>query len=122
MLRDPEDRPTRTERELREKMLDKTLADSFPTSDPPSTIPDPAAEDSMQDSSNVPDQSSTEMADDKTPRGMQQDRKLISLEQDYEVRYWTEALGVSRERLEQLVREHGHSAQRIRDALRKEAA
>lgn len=43
--RDPEDRPAETEEELREKMLDKTLADSFPTSDPPSSIPDPAAED-----------------------------------------------------------------------------
>jgi hypothetical protein len=65
---------------------------------------------------------STEMADDKTPRGMQQDRKLISLEQDYEVRYWTEALGVSRERLEQLIRAHGHSAEKIREALKNEAA
>jgi hypothetical protein len=102
-------------------MLDKTLADSFPTSDPPSTIPDPAAADSMQDG-NIPDQRSTEMADDKTPRGMQQDRKLISLEQDYEVRYWTEALGVSRERLQELVTKHGHSAETIREALKKEAA
>jgi hypothetical protein len=33
--RDPEDRPVKNEQELREKMLDKTLADSFPTSDPP---------------------------------------------------------------------------------------
>lgn len=41
--RDPEDRPTdRTHPELvRDKMLDKTSADSFPASDPPSTIPDP---------------------------------------------------------------------------------
>lgn len=31
----------------RERMLDKTLADSFPASDPPSSIPDPCAEDSM---------------------------------------------------------------------------
>ena len=46
-LRDPEDRPVKNEQELREKMLDKTLADSFPTSDPPSTIPDPADEDSL---------------------------------------------------------------------------
>jgi hypothetical protein len=45
--RDPEDRPVKNEQELREKMLDKTLADSFPTSDPPSTIPDPAGEDSL---------------------------------------------------------------------------
>jgi hypothetical protein len=28
-------------------MLDKTLADSFPTSDPPSTIPDPFEDDSF---------------------------------------------------------------------------
>lgn len=42
--RDPEDRPTsrHDEDQQREKMHDKTLADSFPTSDPPSTIPDPA--------------------------------------------------------------------------------
>ena len=30
------------ERAIREKNLDKTIADSFPTSDPPSTIPDPS--------------------------------------------------------------------------------
>lgn len=44
--RDPEDRPVhpRNEEAVREKNLDKTLADSFPTSDPPSTIPDPAEE------------------------------------------------------------------------------
>ena len=42
--RDPEDRPVASEDEAqqREKMHDKTLADSFPTSDPPSSIPDPA--------------------------------------------------------------------------------
>jgi hypothetical protein len=43
--RDPEERPAHHEKERREKMLDKTLADSFPTSDPPSSIPDPAADD-----------------------------------------------------------------------------
>ena len=44
--RDPEDRPTppEDERAIREKNHDKTLADSFPTSDPPSSIPDPAEE------------------------------------------------------------------------------
>jgi hypothetical protein len=44
--RDPEDSPTprNDEHAQREKHLDKTLADSFPTSDPPSTIPDPAGE------------------------------------------------------------------------------
>ena len=45
--RDPEDRPTASSEEAREKMLDKTLADSFPTSDPPSSIPDPEADDSL---------------------------------------------------------------------------
>jgi hypothetical protein len=39
---DPNDRSrTTTEDEARETGLDKTLADSFPFSDPPSTIPDP---------------------------------------------------------------------------------
>jgi hypothetical protein len=47
--RDPEDRPINTDRKekVREKMLDKTLADSFPTSDPPSSIPDPGEDDSI---------------------------------------------------------------------------
>jgi len=45
--RDPEERPANDQEQLREKMLDKTLADSFPTSDPPSTIPDPAEDDSF---------------------------------------------------------------------------
>jgi hypothetical protein len=43
--RDPEERPTTCSRDVREKALDKTLADSFPSSDPPSTIPDPCADD-----------------------------------------------------------------------------
>jgi hypothetical protein len=45
--RDPEDRHARTDEQRREKMLDKTLADSFPTSDPPSSIPDPGEADSL---------------------------------------------------------------------------
>lgn len=60
------------------------------------------------------------MADDKNIRGGQ-DRSRINLNEDYEVRYWTEALGVSRERLEELVREHGSSADKIREALGKAA-
>ena len=42
--RDPEERPVGNETEAREKSMDKTLADSFPTSDPPSSIPDPAGD------------------------------------------------------------------------------
>ncbi len=51
--RDPEERPTSPEdqEKIREKMLDKTLADSFPTSDPPSTIPDPSEDDSLKKAS-----------------------------------------------------------------------
>jgi hypothetical protein len=41
--RDPEDRviDEQSDVERKEKMLDKTLADSFPASDPPSSLPDP---------------------------------------------------------------------------------
>ncbi len=44
--RDPEDRKVHPEdkRSIKEKNLDKTIADSFPTSDPPSTIPNPGEE------------------------------------------------------------------------------
>src|SRR5882724_744945 len=45
--RDPEERPIESGTEAREKSMDKTLADSFPTSDPPSTIPDPSGDDSL---------------------------------------------------------------------------
>ncbi len=48
--RDPEDRAINKhdKEQKREKALDKTLADSFPTSDPPSSIPDPGEEDSLE--------------------------------------------------------------------------
>ncbi len=44
--RDPEDPNVSPEekKKIREKNLDKTLADSFPTSDPPSSIPNPGEE------------------------------------------------------------------------------
>ncbi|HEY3359545.1 MAG TPA: hypothetical protein VGQ83_40220 [Polyangia bacterium] len=47
--RDPEDARERPDPDLedeeRDRGLDKTLADSFPASDPPSTIPDSDEED-----------------------------------------------------------------------------
>jgi hypothetical protein len=48
--RDPEDRriDEHDKEQKREKSLDKTLADSFPTSDPPSSIPDPGEDDSLE--------------------------------------------------------------------------
>ena len=47
--RDPEDRRVnpKDRRALRDKMLDKTVADTYPASDPPSSLPDPATEDSL---------------------------------------------------------------------------
>ncbi len=46
MICDPEDRwvAPGDEAAVREKMLDKTLADSFPASDPPSSLPNPSAD------------------------------------------------------------------------------
>ena len=42
-LRDPEDRliDETNPLEKKDKMLDKTIADTFPASDPPSSLPDP---------------------------------------------------------------------------------
>jgi hypothetical protein len=118
--RDPEDRPAANEHELREKMLDKTLADSFPTSDPPSAIPDPAGEDSLRlNDTNF--QSEREKVDTRRNSGAQ-DRSRIGLSEHQEIRYWTESLGVSREYLEELVHKHGDSAEKIREILKKEAA
>lgn len=42
-LRDPEDRKIdeTNQVEKKDKMMDKTVADTFPASDPPSSLPDP---------------------------------------------------------------------------------
>lgn len=42
-LRDPENRLIDEDnlQEKKDKMLDKTVADTFPASDPPSSLPDP---------------------------------------------------------------------------------
>jgi len=48
-----------------------------------------------------------------------QDASRISLTEEWEVRYWTKSLGVSREQLEQLIREHGNSVAAVRRALHK---
>jgi hypothetical protein len=43
VARDPEDRriDENSAVEKKDKMMDKTIADTFPASDPPSSIPDP---------------------------------------------------------------------------------
>ena len=60
------------------------------------------------------------MVDDKTKRAPQ-DAKLTSLTEDYEIEYWTEALGVTRERLAEAVKAVGHSAERVRTYLAEDA-
>jgi hypothetical protein len=56
------------------------------------------------------------MADDTRLRGPQ-DRSRIALGEDYEVAYWTERFGVSRERLEQAVEAVGNSAEAVEQRL-----
>ncbi|WP_081864739.1 DUF3606 domain-containing protein [Chondromyces apiculatus] len=58
------------------------------------------------------------MSDDTSIRGPQ-DAKLISLKEEHEVRYWTKALGVSKEELEKAVTAVGHSAEKVRAHLGK---
>jgi hypothetical protein len=57
------------------------------------------------------------MADDKSNRGPS-DRKRISLNEDYEVRYWTKALNVSEDRLREVVGKVGHMAKDVRAFLK----
>ena len=57
------------------------------------------------------------MADDKTKTA--QDRKRISLTEDYEVRYWTHELGVTKDELKALIEKHGNAVEKIRAALGK---
>jgi hypothetical protein len=54
--------------------------------------------------------------DDKTKRAPH-DSQRVNLAEDYELQYWSRTLGVSEERLRQLVHEHGHMVADIRRAL-----
>jgi uncharacterized protein DUF3606 len=57
------------------------------------------------------------MADDTSKRGPR-DRSQINLDQDYEVRYWTETLGCTKEELKAAVAKVGTSVERVREHLR----
>ena len=57
------------------------------------------------------------MSDDKTKVG-EPDRSFISLGEDHEVRYWTQALNVSEDRLRRAVEKVGNSADKVREELR----
>lgn len=58
------------------------------------------------------------MADDLNNRGAQ-DRSRISLSEEHEVRYWTQALGVGKEQLVAAVQAVGPSADKVREHLGK---
>ena len=58
------------------------------------------------------------MTDDPKRRN-QPDRDRIAMNEDHEVRYWTQALGVSREALEQAVKSVGNSADKVREHLKR---
>jgi hypothetical protein len=58
------------------------------------------------------------MSDDLKNRGPQ-DASRINLQEEHEVRYWTQALGVTREQLEAAVRAVGVSADAVRRQLGK---
>lgn len=56
------------------------------------------------------------MADNFDIRG-QQDRSRINVHEEHEVRYWTEALGVTRDQLVAAVQEAGPMAAAVRAKL-----
>ena len=58
------------------------------------------------------------MADDKAARSPQ-DSARIAMEEDYEVRYWTDKFGVSREKLQQAVNAVGNGAAAVEAHLKQ---
>jgi hypothetical protein len=56
--------------------------------------------------------------DDPKIRGPR-DRSRINTDQDYEVRYWTDELGVTEEQLRQAVQRVGPSADKVREHFRQ---
>ncbi|KEQ53730.1 DUF3606 domain-containing protein [Sphingobium chlorophenolicum] len=57
------------------------------------------------------------MSDDKTLRAPQ-DSSRIAMGEDYEVEYWTNKFGVSRDRLQQAVDAVGNSADAVEKHLK----
>ena len=56
------------------------------------------------------------MSDDLTQRG-EPDRSRIALNEDHEIRYWTERFGVSEGRLREAVKSAGNSVDDVRQWL-----
>lgn len=57
------------------------------------------------------------MSDDKSNRG-EPDRSRVNLSEHYEVRYWTDHLGVTEARLREVVGRVGDNADKVREAVR----
>ena len=57
------------------------------------------------------------MSDNTSKTGL--DRKLISLEEDYEVRDWMKSFGCTEEELRDAVKAVGNSADKVREYLKK---
>ncbi len=57
------------------------------------------------------------MADDKQNRGPA-DRARINIHEPYEVEYWSKELGITPDRLKDLVAKNGVMASDVREALR----
>ena len=103
--RDPEERPVANSDELKEKTLDKTLADSFPTSDPPSTIPNPGDDGTLPDDGRPGDAELTRL-----PAGTW---AAVSIDDGNVV-----GTGASRDEAENMARRNGHgklSLQQVSD-------
>lgn len=58
------------------------------------------------------------MSDDTSLRGPQ-DASRISLGEDYEVRYWTQKWGITRDKLEEAVQQVGSSVSAVAIYLQK---
>jgi hypothetical protein len=57
---------------------------------------------------------------DNTQKTGTPDSKTINLNEDYEVAYWTKALGVSKEQLQSAVAKVGKSTDAVRKHLNKQ--
>jgi hypothetical protein len=54
---------------------------------------------------------------DNTQKSGGQDRKRINVNQDYELRDWSDKFGVTKERLKEAVKAVGDNADKVRDYL-----
>jgi hypothetical protein len=60
------------------------------------------------------------MADNLTQRGMQ-DRMRIAVDQDHELRYWSEKFGVTVERLKEAIKAAGPQAADVERYLKRQS-